>query len=183
MLSLKNQPNKHRHLKALYINEFVNGKPMSKIMVDGGAAVNIMSMTTFKKLGMCVDDLIKINVILKHFEGDTSEAQGVLNVELTIGSKATSTTFIIIGGKGLYNPLLGRDWIHVNCYISSTMHQFLIQWKGDRVEIMQTDTTTATDLDPCQLEDTNCLSGQNWNGQFLNVSDQGLEIMGEEDRS
>jgi hypothetical protein len=151
---------------------------MSKIMVDGGAAVNIMSMTTFKKFGMCVDDLIKINVILKHFEGDTSEAQGVLNVELTIGSKTTSTTFIIIGGKGLYNPLLGRDWIH-NAPV-------LIQWKGDWVEIMPTDTTTvnvaATDLDPCQLEDTNCLSGQNWNGQFLNVSDQGLEIMGE-DRS
>jgi hypothetical protein len=77
MLSSKNQPNKHRHLKALYVNRFVNGKPMSKIMVDGGAAVNIISMTTFKKFGMCVDDLIKINVILKHFEGDTSETQGV----------------------------------------------------------------------------------------------------------
>jgi hypothetical protein len=41
---------KHRHMKALYISGFVNGKLMSKIMVDWGTAVNIMPMTTFKNL-------------------------------------------------------------------------------------------------------------------------------------
>jgi hypothetical protein len=41
----------NRHLKPLYINGFVNGKPMSKMMVDGGAAVNLMPYATFRKLG------------------------------------------------------------------------------------------------------------------------------------
>ena len=29
---------KHRHLKALYVKGFVDGKPMSKMLVDGGAS-------------------------------------------------------------------------------------------------------------------------------------------------
>jgi hypothetical protein len=105
----KPDESKHRHLKALYVSGFVNGRPMSKIMVDGSAVVNIMPMTTFQKLGKCSDDLIKINVALKDFEGNTSEAQGVLIVELTIGSKTIHTTFFDISGKGSYNLLLRRN--------------------------------------------------------------------------
>ena len=30
---------KHRHLKALYVKGFVDGKPMNKMLVDGGASV------------------------------------------------------------------------------------------------------------------------------------------------
>jgi hypothetical protein len=42
-------------------------------MVDGGVAVNIMLMTTLRKLGKRVDDAIKTNMILKDFEGNTSK--------------------------------------------------------------------------------------------------------------
>jgi hypothetical protein len=91
---------KHRHLKALYVSEFVNGKPMNKILVDGGATVNTMLIATFKKLGRCKDDLIDTNVVLNDFDGNTSDAQGALNIELTIGRKTIPTMFFIIGGKG-----------------------------------------------------------------------------------
>jgi hypothetical protein len=53
-------------------------------------------------------------------------------------------------------------------------------WKGDQVEIMQADimfNEATSDLDPWQSEGTSCLSSQNWNGQCLNVTDQGVEIM------
>ena len=42
---------KHRHLKALYVRGFVDGKPMNKMLVDGGAFVNLMPYITFRKLG------------------------------------------------------------------------------------------------------------------------------------
>ena len=35
------KPVKHQHLKALYVRGFVDGKPMSKMLVDGGASVNL----------------------------------------------------------------------------------------------------------------------------------------------
>ena len=36
------KPAKHRHLKPLYVKGYVNGKPLTKMFVDGGAAINIM---------------------------------------------------------------------------------------------------------------------------------------------
>ena len=45
------KPAKHRHLKALYVKGFIDLKPMSKMLVDGGASVNLMPYTTFRKLG------------------------------------------------------------------------------------------------------------------------------------
>nr|ABA92716.2 retrotransposon protein, putative, unclassified [Oryza sativa Japonica Group] len=83
----------NRHLKPLYINGYVNGKPMSKMMVDGGVAVNLMPYATFRKLGRNSDDLIKTNMVLEDFGGNPSETKGVLNVELTVGSKTVPTTF------------------------------------------------------------------------------------------
>nr|ABB46599.1 retrotransposon protein, putative, unclassified [Oryza sativa Japonica Group] len=113
---------------------------MSKMMVDGGAALNLMLYATFRKLGRNAEDLIKTNMVLKDFGGNPSETKGVLNVELTVGGKTIPTTFFVIDGKGSYSLLLGRDWVHANCCIPSTMHQCLIQWQGDKIEIVPADS-------------------------------------------
>lgn len=81
-----NRPERHRHLKALYVKGFIDGKPMGKMLVDGGASVNIMPYSTFRKLGKTSDDLIKTDLQLKDFEGNSSETRGAINVELTIGN-------------------------------------------------------------------------------------------------
>ena len=105
---------------------FVDGKPMSKILVDGGASINLMPYTTFRELGMELGDLIETDMMLKDFGGNASKTRGAINVELTIGSKTLFTTFFVIDEKGSYSLLFGRDWIHVNCCVPSTMHQCLI---------------------------------------------------------
>ena len=92
-----------------------------------------MPYTTFHKLGKGPGDLIETNMMLKDFGGNTSKTQGAMNVELIIGSKTLLTTFFVIDGKGSYSLLLGRDWIHANYCVPSTMHQCLIQWHGDNV--------------------------------------------------
>jgi hypothetical protein len=43
----KPEGEKHRHLKALYLKGFVDGKPMTKMVVDGCAAINLMLYTTY----------------------------------------------------------------------------------------------------------------------------------------
>ena len=74
-----------------------------------------------RKLGKSSEDLTKTDMMLKDFEGVVSPAVGALCVDLTIGSKTLPTTFFVINGKGSYSLLLGRDWIHANCCIPSTM--------------------------------------------------------------
>ena len=86
-----------------------------------------------------------------------------MNVELTIGSKTLLTPFFVIDGKGSYSLLLGRDWIHANCCVTSTMHQCLIQWHGDNVELVHTDdyvSIATADLMYWELEDFECFSGK-----------------------
>jgi hypothetical protein len=40
---------------------------------------------------------------------------------------------------GCYNVLLGQVWIHANECVPSTLHQCMIQWVCDEVEVIQAD--------------------------------------------
>jgi hypothetical protein len=64
------------------------------------------------------------------------EARGVVSMELTIVSKSLAIAFFIVEVQGNYSVILGRDWIHANCYVPSTLHQFLIQWINDEIEVV-----------------------------------------------
>jgi hypothetical protein len=105
----------YRHLKPLYVKGYIDGKPMNKMIVDGGEAINLMPYSICHRLGKTIEDLIKTNVTLNAFNGDPTEAKGVLNVELTMGRKTNPTTFFVVESRGTYTVLLGRDWIHANC--------------------------------------------------------------------
>jgi hypothetical protein len=152
----------YRHLKALYLKGYINGQPVSKMLVDTRAAVNIMPYPVLRRLGHSVGDLIKTNITLSDFNGQTLEAQGVLSVDLMVGGKTVPTSFFVVDSKGSYTVLLGRNWIHANCCIPSTMHQCLIQWDGDEVEVVHADDSVevshaATSV--CDAENQEPISG------------------------
>ena len=146
---------------------------MNKMLVDGGASVNLMPYTTFCKLGKGPEDLMETDIMLKDFEGNTSKTWGAINVELAIGSKTLLSTFFVIDGKGSYSLLLGRDWIHANYNIPSTMHQCLIQWHGDDVELVRADeSVNIATANPVfwELGDFECFSGKSWEGGFIRLA-------------
>jgi hypothetical protein len=130
------------HLKALYMKGHMNGKPTSRMLVDVGAIINLMSYSLFKKLGGSDDELISTNMTVSGVGGGESMgAKGVVSMELTVGSKTLETTFFVTETQGNFSLIFGRDWIHANQCVSSTLHQFLIQWVGDEVEIVHGDTS------------------------------------------
>jgi hypothetical protein len=95
---------------------------------------------------------------------------------LTIGSKTLLTTFFVIDGKGSYSLLLGHDWIHTNCRVPSTMHQCLIQWHRDYVELIYADEfVSIATADPMfwELGDFECFSGKFWEGGFIRINNKG----------
>jgi predicted aspartyl protease len=71
----------YEHLNALYLKGYINGHPVNKMLVDTGAAINIMPYSVLRRLGRSSEDLIKTNVTLSDFNGQASEAQGFLNVD------------------------------------------------------------------------------------------------------
>ena len=66
---------------------------MTRMLVDGGATVNLMPYAVFRKIGKGEADLIKTDMMLKDFEGKVTPARGACCVDLTIGSKTLPTTF------------------------------------------------------------------------------------------
>jgi len=97
-----------KHLKALFVKGKVDGLTMSKILIDGGATINIMPYAVYQKLGKGDQDLTNNDMMLKDFEGNVSPVKGAICNELTIGSKILPMIFFVISGKGAYNLLLGE---------------------------------------------------------------------------
>ena len=96
-----------------------------------------------------------------------------MNVELTIESKTLLTIFFVIDGKGSYSLLLGHDQIHANCCVPSTMHQCLIQWHGDDVELVHAgDSISIATADPAYWELDECFSSKLWEGGFIKINDE-----------
>ena len=73
------------------------------MLVDGGASINLMPYSTFRKLvkrTKCPTDMRLID-----FSGNVSVTKGAICVELTVGSKSSPTTFFVVDAKGRYSLL------------------------------------------------------------------------------
>jgi hypothetical protein len=149
------------------------------MLVDGGITVNVMPYSTFKKLGKTNVKLIKTNMMLTSIGGDGPIVpKGVTSMEPTVRSKTIPTAFFVVEVQGNYNTIIGRDWIHANCCISSTLHQFSIQWVGEEVEIVHADVSTCiamADSSSWSHYNIKCLSGQDiLDCDFVSVSKDGF---------
>jgi hypothetical protein len=115
------------HLKPLFVHDHIDGIPIAKMLVDGGAVVNLMPYSLYRKLGKQDDELVKTNMSLRGVGTNSSiKARGVTSVEITIGTKTLAAAFFVADVEGNYSLILGRDWIHANQCIPSTLHQMLI---------------------------------------------------------
>jgi hypothetical protein len=93
--------------------------------------------------------LTQTDMMLVEFEGNISLAQGA-TAKLTIGSKTLPTAFFVIKGRGSYNLLQGRDWIHANCCIPSIMHRPMDQrlsGSGSRRNLLHSGSYGSTRMD------------------------------------
>jgi hypothetical protein len=92
------------------------------------------------------------------------------------------TTFFVVDVKGRYNVLLGQDWIHTNECVSSTLHQCVMQWIGDEVEVVQADEEVCVVVADSQVDilggKIECLSGKDLMGyDYIIVGKDGLVLI------
>jgi hypothetical protein len=53
----------------LYVRGYIDGKPISMMLIYGGVAVNLMPYSVFKKLGREDDELMMTNLIFNGVGG------------------------------------------------------------------------------------------------------------------
>ncbi|KAF8029471.1 hypothetical protein BT93_E2010 [Corymbia citriodora subsp. variegata] len=101
IIEIKLPMHKTKHLKALMVVRKIKGHPVIRILIDTGTTLNLMPNIYFQKLGKDEDKIIPTNVTL-----------------------TTRTIFFISNADVSYN-LLGKEWIHSNQCIPSSLHQVL----------------------------------------------------------
>jgi hypothetical protein len=146
------------------------------MLVDGGAIVNLMLYSLYKKLGGSDEELIKTNMTVNGVGGgEPIGAKGVISMELTIGSKTLATAFSVSETQGNFGLIFGRDWIHANKCVPSALHQILIQWIYDEVEVVHGDNSACVAVADSHSigvhDDVKCLSGLDLsNYEFISCS-------------
>ena len=135
----KPTPEMVKHIKPLYITACFEGYPISKVLVDGGAAVNVIPMSVVSKLKKTDKDILPADLAVYDFSGSKKKTLGVIPLEVKVGSKSIITGFYVINADTTYSAILGRDWIHKHMCIPSTLHQMLLFWNEDEVEVVRAD--------------------------------------------
>ena len=110
------------HLKPFFIPYKVGYIGVSKVLVDGGAAVNLLPQSLLNKIGKCGTNLKPHYIVLSNYEGKAGFSFGALQVNLTVGSVTRPTLFMVVPSKANFNLLLGREWIHGIGDVPSSMH-------------------------------------------------------------
>ncbi|KAM1999466.1 hypothetical protein COP2_006861 [Malus domestica] len=111
------------HLKPIYVTAHVEGVPFKRVLVDGGAAVNVLPAKQMKRLGRGTEDLIPTDLTVSSFSGTITKTHGILPLEVDLGFKQIMLAFFVVDSTSTYGALLGRDWIHQSLAIPSTLHQ------------------------------------------------------------
>ena len=61
------KPQQASHLKPLYIKDHMNGRPISRVLIDGGPIMNVMLIGILKKLVKTQKDVKEINIKMTNF--------------------------------------------------------------------------------------------------------------------
>ncbi|BFG34726.1 hypothetical protein CerSpe_210000 [Prunus speciosa] len=124
------------HNRPLFVSGYVREQKLSRMLVDGGSAVNIMPKSTMMKLGITMDELSRSRLMIQGFNQGGQRAMGMIRIELVIGDLKSNTLFHVIDAKTSYNLLLGRPWVHENGIVPSTLHQCFKFYRGGVKKIL-----------------------------------------------
>ncbi|KAM2704644.1 hypothetical protein EV1_033951 [Malus domestica] len=70
------------HLKPIYVAAQLEGVPFKRILIDGGAAVNVLPSKQMRKMGRGTEDLIPTDLTVSSFSGAITKTHGILPLEV-----------------------------------------------------------------------------------------------------
>ncbi|KAM1882615.1 hypothetical protein ACFX13_004080 [Malus domestica] len=111
------------HLKLIYVTAHLEGVPFKRVLINGGAAVNVLPYKQMKKMFRSERDLIPTDLTVSSFSIVITKMHRILLLEVDLGSKQIMLAFFVVDSTSTYGALLGKDWIHQSLSVPSTLHQ------------------------------------------------------------
>jgi hypothetical protein len=161
------------HLRPLYATVTLEDKEINKMMVDSGAAVNVITVRTMTILGIKKSAIQQTTLSVKNFAGTTTQTLGLLFLKVKLGPADAVHAFFVIECTAPYSGILGRDWIHRSYCIPSSMHQELLLWNP------VTDEADLFKADPRPFSvSANSIDASYYNGDMRPLAVQDIDTKG-----
>ncbi|XP_027186278.1 uncharacterized protein [Cicer arietinum] len=124
------------HNKALHISVMCLDHIISRVVIDNGSSLNVISKSTLAKLPYDGTYMRPSPMVVRAFDGSRIEVMGEIDLPVQIGSVTFEITFHVMDIVPTYNCLLGKPWIHSTGVVLSTLHEKLKYMVNDQLVIV-----------------------------------------------
>ena len=111
------------HKRPLYLVASINQIPIKRALVDTGATVKLISLSTLQVARISKRKIQECPMEVIGFGGMGEYTVGHIQLWLKVGPITSLARFHVVKTEVLYHVLLGRPWLHKHRLIPSTYHQ------------------------------------------------------------
>ncbi|XP_023889808.1 uncharacterized protein LOC112001876 [Quercus suber] len=113
------------HRRPLYLASSINQIPIKRALVDMGAPMNLIPLSTLQAAGISERKIQGCPMEVTGFGRKGEYTAGHIQLWLKMGPIASLARFHMVKMEVSYHVLLGRPWLHKHRLVSSTYHQCL----------------------------------------------------------
>ncbi|XP_050207935.1 uncharacterized protein LOC126657310 [Mercurialis annua] len=107
------------HEDALVVKGRLNNFEVSRMLVDTGSSVNMITMEVFGRIGLKKENLTHVSTPLVGLGGKSVQVEGSLEINIQLGDgeiyKEIRAEFMVVNMDFAYNAILGRPLLHDTC--------------------------------------------------------------------
>ena len=111
------------HRRPLYLAASINQIPIKRALVDTGASVNLIPLSTLQAVGISKRKIQGCPMEVTRFGEKGEYTMGHIQLWLKVGPIASLVRFHVVKTEVSYHVLLGRPWLHKHRLVPSTYHQ------------------------------------------------------------
>ena len=110
------------HRRPLYLAASINQIPIKKALVNTGASVNLIPLSTLQAIGISERKIQGCLMEVTGFDGRGEYTADHIQLWLKVGPIASLARFHVVKTEVSYHMLLGRSWLHKYRLVLSTYH-------------------------------------------------------------
>ena len=110
------------HRRPLYLVASINQIPIKKALVNIGASVNLIPLSTLQAVGISERKIQGCPMEVTGFDGRGEYIADHIQLWLKVGPIASLAQFHVVKMEVSYHMLLGRSWLHKYQLVPSTYH-------------------------------------------------------------
>ena len=111
------------HRRPLYLAASINQIPIKRALVDTGASINLIPLSTLQATGISEKKIQGCPMEVTGFGGRGEYTACHIQLWLKVGLIAFLACFHVVRTEVSYHVLLGRPWLHKHRLVPSTYHQ------------------------------------------------------------